>query len=866
MLDILFYFFCISDMFGTKKPTNEDKQEVTAPKDKDETESIDRRMENLSRLSAIVPNMNLNGDNGSSDDELPEDPILGLLNHKTKYTVLVIGSGARENAIVNALVKSKFNIVIKSVGNYRNPGIAKYAESVIVTSNIDKITRYIQKVQPDLMIVGPVEYIDSGITDWAKELEIPCFGPTSQFVKIINRAYAKDLLANHKLGDFNVKYHNFTYFDEVIMTEFIESLNNGYLIKGSNYCNGSTIKTSITDFKSVEEALNYCNELIENEQHRGCIIEELVEGNTFTTTSFVDGVSVYHMPIVQSFKRFEADGVSYVTSNMGSISMEDHKLDFLTENDVRVANNINNVVVCALQQDTEDKYTGIICCNLIKSITGEIKVSEFNCTFSDPSAINILSVMDSDFMEVCIRTVESSLKQFDIACRHEATCVSYGVPIGYPNTSYKDREIIVDDHTMGDILYGNVHSYDDNDKKVLLGLKAVAVVGRARNLVEARSKATSLHKMIHGPIEWRLDTTQNLVSSTNQKMTYESAGVNVDTNTQVVETIKRFVESTHDDSVISQYGDFSALMKVNKNYLSFSMDGLGSKPKVALEYIRPISAAYQSLGQDLVNLCVNDILPQGTLPLAFLDSISAAKISTANVRYFIEGMAMACVACNCRLVGGETCEMPNVYLPESCEMMGCVVGYEDSSKGLIDRSKMKAGDDVYAWKSTGPHTNGFTLIKKILDESQLKYDMNEQEFKNFISWLCNVHKSYYDELEAYKGAKVHIKGMAHITGGGLIENPKRIVPDNLQMILDKNRILENMPNNFQLLANYAGLTEFELFKTFNCGIGMLVVVSQKDTELINRINNIKGWNNNIYKVGYMVERKEKEDSVKFIQK
>lgn len=830
-------------------------------KAEEEKNAIDRKIEALSQLDAKLANM----EDGDSDEEpLPDDSLLAVLGNKSKYNVLVVGTTAKENAIVNSLKKSKYNIDIYCIGDNCNPGILPHCKDLVVTNKIHKIHKYIPQLQLDLIIIGSVEYMDNGIADLAETFDIPCFGPLSQYVKICNRAFAKDLLASKNLGEFNLQYQHFNHYDEEKITKCMQTFEN-FIVMGANYCSGKSIKQIGHELPTYESALEHCRKLIESDHHHGCIIEKAnPRGDVFVTTSIVDGTSVYHLPITQSYKRLENNEKGYITTGMGSVSMDDHKMPFLTDDDIKVANNINNYVICALQNTmaVEGEYKGLLTSKWVKLEDGSLKVNEFGCDFNDPTSINLLSIMETDFMEICLRTVHSNLKFFDIAFRHEATCVSYAVPKGYPNTQYTEREIYVDEHKDDEILFGSVHQKPDSDMIQLLGSRAVAVVGIARNLTEARSKALSLHKCIHGPLEYRTDIGEHLLSSMSKKMTYETAGVNVDTNTQVVEQIETLVKSTHDDKVISIYGDFSALMKSGEGFYSFSMDGLGSKPKVMMQYMTP-SDAYYNMGKDLVALCVNDILPQGTMPLAFLDSISCASIKVENVKDFIRGIADACKACNCRLLGGETCEMPNVYLPNTCEMMGCVIGYEKHAKKLINKEKMKASDVVYAWTSDGPHTNGFTLIKKILDETQIKEDMSTNDFMEFISWICGNHKLYFDELEAYKSLGINIKAMAHITGGGLIENPKRIIPDGLQMQLFNENIQNKMHKNFKKLQEYAQLDTHEMYKTFNCGIGMLVVVSWKDVEKIKKINTIKGWGNEIFAVGRIVDKPEKQDNLIF---
>jgi phosphoribosylformylglycinamidine cyclo-ligase len=310
-------------------------------------------------------------------------------------------------------------------------------------------------------------------------------------------------------------------------------------------------------------------------------------------------------------------------------------------------------------------------------------------------------------------------------------------------------------------------------------------------------------------------------------MRYEDSGVNIDRADRAKESIARLVKATWGPGVLSDTGAFGGLFELDKSYrdpvLVSSIDGVGTKLLVAV-----MAKRYDTVGQDLVNHCVNDILVQGAQPVFFLDYFATGRLRPEVAQSVVEGLATACKENGCALIGGETAEMPGVYKGDDFDLAGCIVGVVEKSR-IIDGSGIEPGDRVYALSSDGLHTNGYSLVRKIiLDEMGLGIDDEVEELGCTVGEeLLRVHKSYLKPVTTLIGTD-RIKGLAHITGGGIVGNLPRILPKGCGAAIRKGSW--PVPPVFDLLQSRGGVEEAEMFKVFNMGLGMLVVVGRSDAE------------------------------------
>lgn len=327
------------------------------------------------------------------------------------------------------------------------------------------------------------------------------------------------------------------------------------------------------------------------------------------------------------------------------------------------------------------------------------------------------------------------------------------------------------------------------------------------------------------------------------KVSYAQAGVDVRRGQEAVQKMKAAVEATYTPDVLAELGSFAGFFRVPDGYdepvLVSGTDGVGTKILLAKEL-----GDFSGLGQDLVAMCVNDILCHGAKPLFFLDYLASARLEPDVVVSLVESIARACTHAGCALIGGESAEMPGVYAPGDVDMAGFCVGIVERSK-IIDGTTIEAGDVLIGLASSGVHSNGYSLIRKLFLE------LYPDELASFAEELLRPTHLYTEPLAAL-WKKVGVKGMAHITGGGFFENIPRMLPKGLSFDVDTR----TWPRSalYQKIAQLSQLDEEELFSTFNMGIGMVIALSPDELEAAHQILNETGWE--AYTIGVVVEGEE----------
>jgi phosphoribosylformylglycinamidine cyclo-ligase len=312
-----------------------------------------------------------------------------------------------------------------------------------------------------------------------------------------------------------------------------------------------------------------------------------------------------------------------------------------------------------------------------------------------------------------------------------------------------------------------------------------------------------------------------MTSPSNVSLSYRDAGVDIDAGDALVEAIKPFAKRTTREGVLGGIGGFGALFEISKKYkepvLVSGTDGVGTKLKLAFHLNR-----HDTVGIDLVAMSVNDILVQGAEPLFFLDYFACGKLDVPSATDVIKGIAAGCEQAGCALIGGETAEMPSMYPDGEYDLAGFAVGAVEKSK-IIDGTKIAPGDVVLGLASSGVHSNGYSLVRKIIEVAKpdLEADFHGRKLADVLMAPTRI---YVKPLLALM-EKLEVKGMVHITGGGLVENIPRVLQDHLTAELDAKSW--TMPPLFTWLQQHGGVADAEMHRVFNCGIGMTVIVSRE---------------------------------------
>jgi phosphoribosylformylglycinamidine cyclo-ligase len=334
-------------------------------------------------------------------------------------------------------------------------------------------------------------------------------------------------------------------------------------------------------------------------------------------------------------------------------------------------------------------------------------------------------------------------------------------------------------------------------------------------------------------------------------LSYRDAGVDIDAGDALVENIKPYARRTMRPEVLNGIGGFGALVEISKKYkepvLVSGTDGVGTKLKLAFDWNR-----HDTVGQDLVAMSVNDILVQGAEPLFFLDYFACGKLDVPQATDVIKGIALGCELSGCALIGGETAEMPGMYPVGEYDLAGFAVGVVEKSKIITGRD-IRAGDVVLGLASNGAHSNGYSLVRKIIDRAQPELDAEFDNGKTLREVVMAPTRIYVKPLLALM-EKLPVKGMAHITGGGITENTPRVLPEDVVAEIDASSW--QLPKLFQWLQKEGNVDAQEMYRTFNCGIGMVVIVGAEHAD--EAVAQLSAAGETVYRIGKIREREGAE--------
>lgn len=336
------------------------------------------------------------------------------------------------------------------------------------------------------------------------------------------------------------------------------------------------------------------------------------------------------------------------------------------------------------------------------------------------------------------------------------------------------------------------------------------------------------------------------MSDNKTSLSYKDAGVDIDAGNQLVERIKTVTKKTHRPEVKGNIGGFGALCEIPSKYkrplLVSGTDGVGTKLRVAMD-----ANQHQGVGIDLVAMCVNDLIVQGAEPLFFLDYYATGKLDIDVAASVVTGIGEGCELSGCALIGGETAEMPGMYHDGDYDIAGFCVGVVEADK-VIDGSTVKPGQKLIALGSSGPHSNGYSLVRKIVEVSGA--DLNEDlKGKPLLEHLLAPTRIYVKPVLKLLET-VNVSAISHITGGGFWENIPRVLPDTAKVVIDKSSW--QWPAVFTWLQKSGNVTEHEMYRTFNCGVGMVLVVDEANVD--EALNILKTEGENAWVIGHIAEK------------
>lgn len=735
--------------------------------------------------------------------------------------VLLIGAGGREHALAWKLTQSpNLRKLLIAPGN---AGTALHGRNIpLAVTETDSLLALARTEQIDLVVIGPELPIALGLADALRAQGIAVFAPSAAAAQLeTSKAYAKDFMARHQLP--TARYQTFQEFSAA--WDYCQSLPALPVIKADGLAEGKGVLLPNSPAEA-EQALREI--LLEGKfgaAGKRVVIEERLQGEEVSLLAFCDGKIAVPMPPAQDHKRVGDGDSGLNTGGMGAYAPTPLCPPAMVE---KLTREILQPALDGLASEGQP-FIGILYAGLMLSADGA-KLLEFNCRFGDPETQVLLPLLESDLLQVLWACAHGKLSETQVRWKAgSAACVVLAAP-GYPAQYPKGLPIRGLECAIG------THSYPfqagttvQNGLLVSNGGRVIAVSAWADELATALKYAyRAIEEIRFDGMHFRRDIgARALRQMQKNQSAYAASGVDIDAGNRAVELLKAAVHSTHGKEVLAGVGAFgglysaSALQALQSPVLVASTDGVGTKVKLAAQL-----GQYASIGQDIVNHCANDILVQGARPLFFLDYIASAKLRPEMVAEIVGGMASACRALGCALLGGETAEMPGVYAPGEFDVAGTIVGVVEKSK-LLPRADVVAGDVLVGLASSGAHTNGYSLIRKLVAGVDLSQRLPDGQ--TIAQALLQPHRAYAPLLQPYldkAGKDSPIKALAHITGGGFPDNLPRCLPAHLQARVDYRSW--QAPALFQWLQAQGEIASAEMYRVFNMGIGMVVVLGAAD--------------------------------------
>uniref|UniRef100_A0A8D0AXL4 Trifunctional purine biosynthetic protein adenosine-3 n=1 Tax=Sander lucioperca TaxID=283035 RepID=A0A8D0AXL4_SANLU len=728
--------------------------------------------------------------------------------------VLVVGSGGREHALAWKLAQSpQIQQVLVAPGNAGTANCGKISNSEVSVSNHAILAQFCKDHHVGLVVVGPEVPLAAGIVDDLTAAGVPCFGPSAKAAQLeASKSFSKAFMERH--GIPTARYGSFTDPQEAckyIRTADFPAL----VVKASGLAAGKGVIVA----PDQDQACQAVMDIMQRETDTMLILVPLV----FCSVC----ASLMARRCLRCLQHRITNGCR--TATWGPTPVVSQQL----------LQQIREMVLQKTVDGMKEEgtpYVGVLYAGLMLTKQGP-KVLEFNCRFGDPECQVLLPLLKSDLYEVILNTVNGKLVSNAPVWHQDSSAVTVVMAsAGYPGSYKKGVEIT------------GLSQVQDSGLQVFhagTALKEGGVVSSGGRVLTVTAVGPSLETALQAANQgvaaigfpgavYRRDIGHRAIAHLNQHrgLTYKDSGVDIAAGNKLVDMIKPLAKATSRAGCNAELGGFAGLFDLKAAgfvdpILVSGTDGVGTKLKIA-----QACSQHGGLGQDLVAMCVNDVLAQGAEPLFFLDYFSCGSLDVDIAASVVGGVAKACEMAGCALLGGETAEMPGVYAPGEYDLAGFCVGAVERGALLPRLGDIAEGDRLIGLASSGVHSNGFSLVRKVLERANLSYSSPAPFGKSgqTVGEVLLTPTKIYSRLLLPILRSGAVKAYAHITGGGLLENIPRVLPQELAVDLDASRW--SMPPVFSWLQKEGGLSEEEMTRTFNCGLGAVLVVAPLDAQRV----------------------------------
>ncbi len=781
-------------------------------------------------------------------------------NMQKRLRILVVGNGGREHALAWKLRQSSLVDSIHVAPGNGGTSAAQGMQNVKVeVDDFPGLLKHSKDHGINLVVVGPEAPLVAGIADHFRAAGIRVFGPSKAAARLEgSKAYSKDFMQRYSIP--TAAYRNFSDYESA--RAYLDSVDHDVVIKADGLAAGKGVFIP----KTKEEAHEALKEVMVDRQFGTAgdevVIEEFLEGEELSVLTFSDGTHIKSLPPAQDHKRIFDGDEGPNTGGMGCYAP------------TRVASpqliaEIDQKIV----QPTIDHirrefipFVGMLFTGLMITKSGP-KVLEYNVRGGDPETQTLLPLLshDTDLAKVMLACTDHCLDAVELKIEPKSAATVVASAEGYPGSYAKNRPISLESPPADTMVFHAGTSTADG-KLITTGGRVIAATSTAATLEDAVARAYEGMKTIKFEgMHYRKDIAHRAFSrkkarrSSDAPMTYAGAGVSIEAGNALVESIKAAVRSTAIPGTDAEIGGFGGAFDLAKAgfgpdapTLVTCIDGIGTKMHIAQRMDK-----HDTIGQDLVAMNVNDLIVQGARPLVFVDYFACSKLNVKQTASFVEGVAEGCRKGRCALVGGETAEMPKLYKLNEYDAAGTAVGAVDTGHGkklLPDLQSMKEGDVLLGVASSGIHSNGFSLVHRLIERKGLAYaDPAPWDPQTSVGLSLLTPTRIYVKSLLKIVERDLVKGMAHITGGGLTENVPRMLPDHLAAEIDLSSW--KRPSVFDWLQHAGKVEPMEMSRTFNNGIGMVLVASQPDEVM--RI--LEGEGEIVYRIGKLIKRQSKAE-------
>ncbi|KAF4119149.1 trifunctional purine biosynthetic protein adenosine-3 isoform X1 [Onychostoma macrolepis] len=749
--------------------------------------------------------------------------------------VLVIGGGGREHALAWRLAQSPHvQQVLVAPGNAGTANNGKISNSEVSVSNHVILAQYCKDHNVGLVVVGPEVPLAAGIVDDLMAAGVLCFGPSAKAAQLeASKSFSKSFMDRHNIP--TARWSSFT--DPEDACRYIRGAEfPALVVKASGLAAGKGVVVARDKHEACQAVLDIMKDKAFGSAGETVVVEELLEGEEVSCLCFSDGVTVSPMPPAQDHKRLLDGDQGPNTGGMGAYCPTPQVSEEVLQ---EIKRSVLQKTVDGMREEGTP-YVGVLYAGLMLTTEGP-KVLEFNCRFGDPECQVLMPLLESDLYEVLMKTLQTELSLSPVQWLQDSAAVTVVMASGgYPASYKKGLEItgLSQVSEMGIQVFHAGTALKEGGGVMTSGGRVLTVTAVRPTLESALRSANEGVTLISFPDAiYRRDIGHRAIAYLNHSrgLTYKDSGVDIAAGNRLVDLIKPLAKATARPGCNAELGGFAGLFDLKAAgftdpILVSGTDGVGTKLKVA-----QASGVHGSLGQDLVAMCVNDVLAQGAEPLFFLDYFSCGRLDVRVASSVIAGIADACQTAGCALLGGETAEMPGVYGPGEYDLAGFCVGAVERGAVLPRLKDIAEGDLLIGVASSGLHSNGFSLVRQILQRSGLRLDSPApfgRPGQTVGEALLTPTKIYSRLLQPILRSGA-VKAYAHITGGGLLENIPRVLPPELAAELDACRW--RIPPVFWWLQQEGGLSLDEMSRTFNCGLGAVLVVSKPDAQRVLRL-------------------------------